>query len=171
MNLLFILLVACETSETRLGQAVQYLPSVNRLQEGVVNKYYYRVNPGPNRDARTDIRYRLYQLTAPKELTISSYNPGFEKYRTSVYNLQDDKMLLIHNEHYYGSDTFRVDIVQPVAIDWNKSDSASVLELKMKYAEDNTWWHIQTQQNVKDTVVEGQPARRFTLKNLYQGIY
>ncbi|WKN46162.1 hypothetical protein [Tunicatimonas pelagia] len=169
--LLLMLLTACESTQTDLGMAVEYLPSTDRLREGVVNKYYYHVNPGPTRGTRTDVRYQLYQLTASDELTISSYNPGFEKYRTSVYTLQDNKMLLAQNEHYYGSDTFRAEIIQPVAISWNSSDSASVLELKMEYAEDNTWWNIQTQQNAEDTTVAGRVARRFTLKNRYQRIY
>lgn len=92
--LLFALLLACEAAEPTWGVAEQYTLLPERLAEGVVNKYYAHTDPGPNQDTRTAIRYEVYQLTGPDEITVSTYNPGFEQYGINVYTFQENETLV-----------------------------------------------------------------------------
>lgn len=150
--------------EPDLGTAADYLPNAHLLNEGIVNKYYSHYKANDSYDTETNISYRSYQLVKPNELNYNYYNPGFELEVKKSLAFLDDRQLLLREERYFRKDTFSIEIDKPLILNWQNPNGGS--EKTATYPWGTRTW-INTQESIRDTLIEGQKAKIFEGETIY----
>jgi len=111
-----LILYSCKTPEFNFGDASAYLPSEKLLQEGIVHKYYAHQKRPSNSYISTHTAYRLYQAIEDK-LIVDHYDP-------EEFTFKNNQMILLKEVAYWRSDTFSVNISEPIIRDWGAQKSS-----------------------------------------------
>ncbi|MEO1258524.1 MAG: hypothetical protein AAFZ15_06995 [Bacteroidota bacterium] len=152
----------CSPQTPDIGIAEHYLPHLNHLKEGIINKYYFHYKSNDGFDNSTTIEYKEYILTRPNELTINNYNPAFELVNSTVYEFQDNKMFTKKNSIFFRSDTLSSEILSPLFIDWNDSSPPSTYRSRFTYNFGTERTTVIEKKFKKDTTILNKPAKIYS---------
>ena len=160
---------ACQTTSLEQRVAENYLPSVPHLRQGVVNKYYYHVDPGEGAETYTDITYVSYRHSSSEELLVNHYNAGLELSRSQVFVLQREAMLLKEETYFSPEDTLRALIHQPYFLSRNE-ESDRRLEKQYTFL-GGTTRTTERLISAYDTTILDRPAKVFENEYAYFSVY
>ena len=163
LSIFILTIYSCQPVKPEFGIAEKYFPSAQKLQDGVVNKYYEHYNSNDNYEASTNVVYHEYRLVRPGVLQLNHYNAGFEMRRQKTYTFQNEKMILNTENFIYYADTVPVEIIEPTSENW--SENEAIFEKKMEYISwKRKWSHRQI--GLRDSVIMGKSAKLITSKNV-----
>jgi len=156
-----IILGGCDQKSKPLGPEY-YFPQRN-LEKGIVNKYYVHEIPyNRNENTRTNISYRMYELSADDKLLIKGYDAGFllDQYQEIIFT--DSSLLLAREYSISRGDTLEASIVEPTYFNIQEPLRSTVsFERTFKNI---TYRFSRSIESVRDTIFEESPAK------LFQGI-
>lgn len=144
-----------------LGEAAPYFPSRQLLEDGVANKYYVHVNPGPDEEAYTRIDYIYFKLDDGK-LQADYYNAGFLLEQSRTFSFSEGRMLVEKEMLFRPFDTSRTVIKEPVFLSWNEADGSGYVR-QVRYPA-YTLNLTDRPVSMRDTLAENLPARLFNME-------
>lgn len=166
--LLCISLFSCREQAPDLQAIPTFYPSKQRLQKGMVNKYYYHTKANKSYDTATDIRYISYQLDNENLLVNNNYNPGFELMTSRILQFDKPSLSLKEELNYFRGKLLETEIINPIFL--SIAESPNMYEKREIY----NWGtvHIKNQQKpAKDTTILNQPAKIFEGNRFINSFY
>lgn len=166
--LLCFVLFSCKEQAPDLQAIPTFYPSKQRLQKGMVNKYYYHSKANKSYDTGTDIRYISYQLDKENLLINNTYNPGFELTTARILQLDNFTLSLKEERNYFRGKLLETEVIEPTFL--SISEASNINEKRETY--DWGTVHFKNQQKqARDTVILNRPAKIFEGNRFINSFY